>query len=174
MIDYLTEVMRLARPRKKKSEAELLADVEDMAKRRQDAEKRLRNARKAESDAQKKLNEMRVAERSRRMALLQTELANLGYAMETDNDIPEIVTALQNVGSNKAELEVLRGIRNLIESAVKKPIRTMDALHQFIRIMELPREIQASKHKITLTSLIALGYTKDSQSVQMSITDKAE
>lgn len=116
--------------------------------RRQDAERRMQDARKAEAAAQKDLEELRTAQRMRRMSILTEELGRIGFPMDTDEDISSIVEKIQSSGSgicDDAELRMLRKLRDAVESSAAIPLRSDEDVQKLNAALIRPRNLRACK-----------------------------
>lgn len=144
-------------------------------KRRMDAERRAQDARKSAADARKRLEELRAAERRRRMTVLLGELSQLGFPLDSDDDIQRIVEKIRNPETeyDETELRVLRSIRVLMESVSHKSIRSAEDIRMLDDVLHQPREIRRSTRRTAISELIQRGYEMAAAEQQPADTDTA-
>lgn len=165
----------MPRPKKRYTEEELQANADAAKKRRQDAEQRAKDARKAEADALKALKDLRAEERQRRMEILLGKLTDLGYPLDSEDDITAIMAILAAgniIIRDNIDLDILLGLRDTVESAARRHIRTEADLQQFSVVLENPRTWKVTENPVALAALIARGYDVDLASRKGSKTTK--
>lgn len=108
----------------------------------------MQDARKAEAAAQKDLDELRNAERMRRMTTLTHKLADIGFPMDSDEDIAVIIEKMETTISgdcDENEVRVLRFLRDVIESSAAITLRTEEEVQQLNTALNRPRDLRARK-----------------------------
>lgn len=165
----------MGRTKKVRTETELIAMLDAAEKRRMDAERRAQDARKSAADARKRLEELRAAERRRRMTVLLGELSQLGFPLDSDDDIQRIVEKIRNPETeyDETELRVLRSIRVLMESVSHKSIRSAEDIRMLDDVLHQPREIRRSTRRTAISELIQRGYEMAAAEQQPADTDTA-
>lgn len=141
----------MARKKKQYTLEELNAQIEAAKTRRQDAEARALNARKAEADAIRQREALIAQERLRRTNVLIEKLSELGYPMDTDSDVEKIAKKIRRSGGagySDFQIRVLASLRDFLEEETQMRLKAEEDISDLREILTAERELREGRASI--------------------------